>query len=304
LTVGKEPDGSNLSQRRTGRPYFGAAILALCFAAVAGCAQSKPTFQLEKTLPGSNSIPGWKPAGEAQTYNRETLFDYIDGSSEYFFTYTFEVVAVNRYLTEGGGSLNAEIWQLAASEDAYGLFSGRAGGDLLAIGGAKEAALESGTRLVFWQNRYYVSLTAIQAVTDEDLRRFAEFISKALPAGGEKPALIGRLPVENLIPGSEKFFHMELAIQDRLWLGGENKLGLGMDTDAVLARCPVGDTEWQLLLVEYPDSSRAEAGRQALLGGLVEELVGVNTNGPLLAALFGLGGGDLAEIIMDKALGK
>jgi hypothetical protein len=302
--VRNKPGGSNLSWKWAGRPYFGPAMLALCITALAGCAQTTQSFQLEKTLPGSNSIPGWAPSGKAQTYNQETLFDYIDGSSEYFFTYTFEAAAVGRYLKEGGGSLNAEVWQLAESEDAFGLFSGRAGGDLLAIGGAKEAALEPGIRLVFWQNRYYVSLTAIQSVTDDDLLRFAEFISRALPAGGEKPALIGRLPAECLITGSEKFFHLELAIQDRLWLGGENKLGLGPDTDAALARCPVGDTEWQLLLVEYPDSSRAENGRQALLGGIVEDLVGVNTNGPLLAALFGEGDGDLAERIMDKALGK
>jgi hypothetical protein len=290
-------------RKGTDRRPFDAAALMLCVAALAGCSQTA-TVKLSDALPGDNSLAGWSPAGKVQTYNRETLFDYIDGASEYFFTYTFEAAAVSRYTKSDGASLNAEVWQLAVPEDAYGLFSGRPAGEAVSIGGANEAMLETGSRLVFWQARYYISLTAIEAATDGDLRLFAEFISKALPTGGERPELVGRLPTEGLVHGSAKFFHMELAVQDRLWLGGENLLGLGPDMDAVLARYTVADTEWQLLLVQYPDSAKAEAGRQALLGGIVEDLVGVNTNGSLLAALFGQGGGDLAEILLNKALGK
>jgi hypothetical protein len=303
VTVQKEPGGSNLSRKRTGRPYFRAAILALCFAALAGCAQT-PSFQLGETLPGSNAIPGWKPSEKAQTFNRETLFDYINGSSEYFFTYTFEEVAVQRYGKSDGLALHAEVWQLAVPEDAYGLFTGRTGGEALALGSANEAALETGSRLLFWQDRFYVNLVALTTVSDDELRQFAEFISKALPAGGGKPAILGRLPAEGLIPGSERFFHMELAIQDRLWLGGENLLGLGTDTDAVFAVYQMGGAKWQLLLVEYPDSARADAGLQALAGGAVENPAAADSNGTLVGAVVGQGDTTLAVDLLAKALGK
>jgi hypothetical protein len=200
--------------------------------------------------------------------------------------------------------LNAEVWQFQDAKDAYGLFTGRTGGEAIAVGGANEAALETGSRLLFWQDRYYVNLAALTAVSDEDLRLFAEFISRALPTGGAKPELLGRLPADGLIPGSEKFFHMELAVQDRLWLGGENLLGLALDTDAVVARYRAGESEWQLLLVEYPDAARAEAGVAALEDGALEDFIAAGGNGPLLGAVFGQAGGDAAEAILAKALGK
>ena len=279
------------------------AVLAAGGALLAGCAQT-PSFQLAKTLPGSNAIAGWSASGSAQTYNRETLFDYIDGSSEYYFTYSFEEAAVIRYKNSDGASLNAEVWQFKDAKDAYGLFSGRTGGEAVSIGGANEAALETGSRLLFWQDRFYVNLAGLTPVSDEDLRLFAEFVSKALPTGGEKPELVGRLPVEGLVPGSVKFFHMELAIQDRLWLGGENLLGLGMDTDAVYAQYDIDGAQWQLLLVQYPDSTRADAGLQALAGGGVENLAAADSNGMLLGAVIGPGDPTPALELLGKALGK
>jgi hypothetical protein len=278
-------------------------LLAVSAALLAACSQNASRKPAD-ALPGANSIAGWTPVGKIQTFNRETLFDYINGSSEYFFTYTFEEVATTRYEKTDQSELNVEVWQLAAAQDAYGLFSGRTGGAETSIGGANEAVLESGSRLVFWQNRYYVNLTALDTVPDEDLRLFAETISKALPTGGERPPLVGLLPANGLVPESVKFFHQELAIQDRLWLGGENLLGLGPETDAVLTRYRMGDAEWQLLLVQYPDSVKADAGRQALAGGAADNLVAADTSGALLGAVFGQGGGSSAEVLLAKALGK
>ncbi len=282
--------------RRTSFP----AVLAVCAALSAGCS---PSFQLEKTLPVSDVIPGWTATGKAQTYNPKTLFDYIDGSSEYYFTYTFEEAAVSRYKKSDGGSLNAEVWQFTDAKDAYGLFTGRTGGEAVAVGAANEAALETGSRLLFWQGRYYVNLAGLTAVSDEDLRLFAEFISKALPTGGEKPALVGRLPAGGLIPGSEKFFHLELAVQDRLWLGGENLLGLALDTDAVIARYRSGQSEWQLLLVQYPDAARADAGLLALKNGALEDFIAADASGSLLGAVFGQNG-DAPAAVLSQALAK
>jgi hypothetical protein len=279
------------------------ALLAAGAVLLAGCAQTK-SAALAGVLPGADIIPGWKPAGEILTFTRETLFDYINGASEYYFTYTFEKVAANRYADEAGAELNVEIWQMTEPEDAYGLFSGRAGGETARVGSAVDAVLESGIRLVFWQNRYYVNLTAVDTIADEDLRRFAEHISQALPAGGDKPAILGRLPADGLVPESVKFFHQELAVQDRIWLGGENLLGLGPETDAVLARYRVDGAEWQLLLVEYPDGAGAAAGLKALAGGAADAPRAADVNGGLLGAVFGQGEETAAQGLLAKTLGK
>jgi hypothetical protein len=276
------------------------ALLAALGTSLAGC--SSLGFDPAGALPGANSIPGWNPAGKVQTYTRDTLFDYIDGTSEYFFTYSFEAVSVRGYRNAAGAELHVEAWMLAVPQDAYGLFSGREAGEPAAVGSSNAARLESGSRLVFWQNRFYVTVTALESAADDDLRLFAEFISAKLPAGGEPPPLAGRLPPAGLIPDSVKFFHKEMAVQDRLWLGGENLLGLDADTDCVLARYSIGGAERQLLLVQYPDAERADPALQALRNGEVEDVAACDRNGALLGAVFGTGDRAPAEDLLAKAL--
>jgi hypothetical protein len=285
------------------RPGTVPALLAACAALLAGCAPSGAKKPAE-ALPGAGAIAGWTPAGGIRTYSRQTLFDYIDGASEFYFTYTFEELATNRYANEAGMALNVEVWRLTEPEDAYGLFSGHGDGEPASVGNANDAVLDPGSRLIFWQERFYVNLSAWDSVSDEDLTLFGEFISKSLPSGGERPKLVDRLPSGGLTAASVKYFHMELAIQDQLWLGGENSLGLGTDTDAVFARYRQGNLEWQLLLVQYPNAARADAGLQALLSGKVEGFAAADRNEALLGAVFGWNGGTAAQTALAAALGK
>jgi len=54
---------------------------------------------------------------------------------------------------------------------------------------------------------------------------------------------------EGMVERSAVFFHEEISIQDRLWLGGENRLGLSPKTDGILARYEVGGGMAQLPVV-------------------------------------------------------
>jgi hypothetical protein len=200
--------------------------------------------------------------------------------------------------------LIVEVWRLSKSSDAYGLFSGHPGGAAISVGHANEALLESGSRLYFWQDRFYVVLTATTILSDNDLTTIAQLISNGLPAGGARPPLVGRLPADQLVPGTVKFFHEELAIQDQLWLGGENLLGLGPDTDAVFALYQIDQEQVKLLLVQYPDSKRAAAGLQGLSGGSLEDLAASDSKDSLLGAVFGNPTTAKAGALLAKVLGK
>jgi hypothetical protein len=116
--------------------------------------------------------------------------------------------------------------------------------------------------------------------------------------------LVGRLPSDQLTAGTIKFFHEELAIQDQLWLGGENLLGLGQDTDAVFALYSSDGEQVKLLLVQYPDAKRAAAGLHGLGGGSLEGFLASDTKGSLLGAVFGKTTAAHAGALLAKALGK
>jgi hypothetical protein len=259
---------------------WGLLVFALL---LSGC-EGKPT-SLAGVFPGTDAFPDWTPAGEVEVFDRENIFDLVNGQAEAFFAYGFEQVAVRRYENAEGAVLHIEVWQLATPADAYGLFTVSIAGTPVAIGNDGDS--DSGRRLAFWQDRYTVQVRARQELDDADLRGFAEAVSAALPSGGERPALVDRLPPDGLAERSGIFFHEEISIQSELWLEGENLLGLGPETDGVLARYDVGGAVARLLLVQYPDAEAVSAGLAALEGDQVGGFVLADVRDNLLGAVFG-----------------
>jgi hypothetical protein len=257
---------------------------------------------LAEVFPGADALPGWTPIGEVEIFDRENIYDLVNGQAEAFFAYGFEQVAVRGYDNVEGVVLSIEVWQLAATADAYGLFTASIAGTPVAIG--NDGDTDPGRRLAFWQDRYYVHIRARQELPDADLRAFAETVSAALPSGGERPALMGRLPPDGLVERSAIFFHEEISIQNELWLGGENVLGLGPETGGVLARYDVDGAAARLLLVQYPDAEAASAGLAALDTAPVSGLVDAGARENLLGAIFGEMDEATAGALLARVLGN
>jgi len=255
---------------------------------------------LTDAFPGADAISGWTLEGALEVYDSETIFSLVNGQADFFFVYGFEQVAVRRYKNAEEVVLDIHIWQVRTPEDAYGLFTASVAGEPVAIG--NEGDTDPGRRLVFWQDRYVAQLFSRTDIPDADLRAFAEAVSAALPTGGERPALVDRLPAEEMPPRLPIFFHEELSIQNELWLGGENILGLSPDTDGVLAHYLVDGTSARLLLIAYPDAGAASAGLAALQGSEIEGLVAAEASENLLGAVFGEVGEATASALLEEAL--
>ena len=272
---------------------------------VSGCMSPKPTptspaLDPNGLFPAATIIPGWEISQKLTTYNRDNLFNLVDGQAESFFAYGFEQVAVQRYQDRAGILMNVEIWQLATSADAYGLFSaGRTGGPATM---GNEADSDPGRRLAFWQDRCFVNLNAAQPVPDATLQAFAQAISGKLPSGGQRPALIDRLPGSGLVERSAIFFHEEMSVQMEVWLGGNNILGLSQATNGVLGRYQLGDLTVRLVLVEYPTPGQSAKGLKALQSGSLTDLVASGAHGALLAAVFGKVDLAQAQALLQEAL--
>ena len=55
--------------------------------------------ELSSLLP--SAVSGWHAAGQDSSYDRSTLFDYIDGGAELYLSYRFKEVINRRYKREG-----------------------------------------------------------------------------------------------------------------------------------------------------------------------------------------------------------
>jgi hypothetical protein len=291
-------------------------IVSLLIFALAGCitpppeptavptikptATPVPSSPLTEAFPGADVVAGWTPDGGLEVYDSETIFSLVNGQADFFFVYGFEQVAVRRYKNAEDVLLDIHIWQVAEPEGAYGLFSVSVAGEPADIG--NEGDTDPGRRIIFWQDRYVAQLFSRKTIPDADLRAFAESVSAALPAGGERPALIDRLPSEGMTPRSALFFYEELSIQNEVWLGGENLLGLSRETDGVIARYELDGAVVRLMLIEYPDAGATSAGLAGLEGGEIDDLAVVGVQGNLLGAVFGQADEASVRALLEAAL--
>jgi hypothetical protein len=265
------------------------------------CRQDEPiVISQPNTFPNADAFSGWTTDGEIETFGQENIYDLVNGQADAFFAYGFEQVMVQNYENTDGTVLSIEIWQLATPSDAYGLFTTTISGEPVVIGNEGDA--DPGRRLIFWQDRFYIHLRARQEVPDADLWSLAAAVSAALPSGGQRPALMDQLPAEGLVERSAIFFHEEISIQNEIWLGGENLLGLSPETEGVLARYEVGDTLARLLLVDYPDAEMAAAGHAALRDGQISDAVASDTSNTLLGVVFGEVDRAKADALLTAAL--
>jgi hypothetical protein len=293
-------------------PALGTLLLALLLAGCAGQPGSAPdsfeqakdrSFDFREIFPGAGELPGWTPADSQEVFNRENLYDLVDGQAESYFAYGFEEAAVQSYENSDGTVLRVTVWKLATPADAYGLYTTGISGLPVAVG--NDGNVDEGRHLAFWQDRFYVDLFALpQLESAEVLGDLGQAVAARLPAGGERPSLVDLLPAEGLVPSSSIFFHEEISIQNNLWLGGENLLGLGPETDGILARYDVGGAPVQLLLVQYPDADSAAAALAALLDDGLEQLAAADVQDNLLGAVFGEVDVAAAEKLLAEAQAK
>jgi hypothetical protein len=270
----------------------------------AGCASGTPAGETlpapEALLPAKDAVEGWAPAAPPETYSRETLFDFMNGAADLYFAYGFESLAVGPYKGPGDAQAQVEVYRTATDADAFGLYAYNAYGDPVELG--VEGRLASGQGLAFWQRRTFVQILGAGQVDDADLFALGEAISKELPAGGERPALVGALPETGRQPPSVRFFREQVALDNYLWLGPENVLNLGPQVEGVLAEYALEDGAVRLILIEYESEDAAAAALAALQGAEVPDLVAAEHQGSVLGAVVGAAGERAGTALLAQAL--
>jgi hypothetical protein len=292
--------------------FVGGLILLL-----AACAAPSPTAivpaetLLPTVTPTMTPTPGanegdpsaalpWRIDGDPRRYDRETLYDLVNGAADLYFSYGFVEVTVSQYVDDGGQSVRVEVYDMASEADAYGLYSYHSYGEPVDLG--VDGEREPGYRLAFWQGRAFVQIVAREAVDDESLWALGQFVAESLPQGGARPALVDVLPALGRQNDSVRFFREKIALDNLLWLGTDDLLELGPDVEGVVARYKIEGQVADLLLVSYPDAARAERAHTALQANPVEGLVATRLSDRRLGAVFGAASSEASNALLETAL--
>jgi len=216
----------------------------------------------------SDEIEGWKAADSVETYNRETIFDYMNGAGEVYRLYDYRKLAVKRYTHDKHPAITIELFDMGTPEDAYGIFSHSRTGDDAGVGIRSEYR---GGLLCFLKGSYFACVYA-EKQTDETKQavfELARVIEKKITGESRLPEVLKYLPEENLQKQSVRYFHKHTSLNCHYYLAEQNILNLDDKTEAVFARYSPDDI--YLLYIRYDSQTRAQQAIDSFIAGYIPE---------------------------------
>jgi hypothetical protein len=240
-------------------------LLALMLAS----AESFPT-------PSCAAVPGWSERGPARRFDSETLFDYMDGNSEGYFAYGFQLMQGVTCANADGDQLVIDVSQMGDADRAWGIFT--ANRDVRSpvepIGSAGQLLPR---RATFAKGRFYVE---IAANPDKDhrpaLRAFVAALERVLPGASEVPRAVAWFPTDGLEPGSLRLVPQSVLGLRLLASGWLAQYAAGRAFVAPAASPDAAASTFAKLRGRFTDAEpvaalgdEAFAARDAYLGGLL-----------------------------------
>jgi hypothetical protein len=232
-------------------------IIVLVFT-VAEMAKGEEKGKMSREISLPSEAAGWKWDGKEMKYNSKTLFSYIDGAAELYLAYGFQNLTVRRFEKSNQPPVVLELYDMASSEDAYGVFSFEHQDEAVGIGQGSEFG---GGLLRFWKGKYFVSIYAEGegAEVESGMLKMGRTAANSIPAVGLEPKLVGFIPGKDLglVDKSLRYLRSHVLLNQRFFIAHQNILNLSRKTEAVLAQYLQGKQKTQFLLIRYTNLKEA-----------------------------------------------
>jgi hypothetical protein len=195
-------------------------------------------------------LAGATRAGTPAVYDKQTIFDYMDGKGEVYLTYAYQQVTVAAYKL-GDKDVEAMIFDMSTPAEAFGVWS-------LDLDGQRAGVLQDSRfnegMLRGWQGSLFVKIDG-----DPDtpgLKDFAVALAKAIGARIDlgpalPPPLCRSLPAAALRLKNCRFFHRFDNLALFYYLSTQDVLELGPDTSAAFAEGSLDGKPLKVLLINY-----------------------------------------------------
>jgi hypothetical protein len=137
-----------------------AMVCAICWCI--GCGGAGPTTGIESTVPQPGFAEGWRSPDGIMVFDKDTIFEHINGEAEIFFPYGFTEAVTITYRKDGEdrAAVIADVYAMGSPSDALGIYS--------KITSSKGNTLEFATadshdeyQLIFCRDKYFVRITAL-----------------------------------------------------------------------------------------------------------------------------------------------
>lgn len=200
-------------------------------------------------LPAALAAPGWSEGPPAR-FTADTLYEKIDGRADFFLARGFRALTFVTLTGAGGASVDVELYDLGAPENALGALTGEKAPQTRAEQRNGSTAYIARNALFAARGAYY--MRAIGSDESPVVRAQLEHALAALGAG---------LPAAQR-PWAQALFEDGLGLApDRVTFTKENAFSFGFARDVTAALLPDGETELFVAAAADPAAARALAAR-------------------------------------------
>jgi len=237
-----------------------------CIVTITGMVKGEEKRKMNPEVSLPLEAGDWKWDEEEMKYDSRTLFKYIDGAAELYLAYGFQNLRVRRFGKSNQPPLIVELYEMASSEDAYGVFSFEHQDEAVGIGQGSEFG---GGLLRFWKGKYFVSIYAEGegVEVESGILKMGRATADSILTKGPEPKLVGFIPGKDfgLVDRSLRYLRSHVLLNQRFFISHQNILNLSWKTEAVLAQYIQDKKKTQLLLIRYPNLKEAGEAYQSFI---------------------------------------
>jgi hypothetical protein len=185
-------------------------LLLTIHASVPVFAADGPT---ENLLPARGCAQGWTLKDKAALFDKDTLFDHINGEAELYFPYGFDMLATATYMNRKNSEvwIVADLYRMASPLDAFGIYSNYRKADAASVT-VGAGGFVSSSQLMFYQDRYFVRLqvTGATSLGEDVFLACARSVSEKLPFNAKPVGEIEAMKIPGIVPKTERYIAKSL----------------------------------------------------------------------------------------------
>ncbi len=211
---------------------------------------------LAEALP--RELSGLRAEAPDRYFNKETIFDYIDGAGEVYLAYNMRACLARRYEAHGRPAVILDLFDMRSPGDAFGVFTYDLEGEILDLG---QGARYRAGWLNFWKGPFFVSIYAEDddPISEKTVRDLGSRIAALITVEGPEPEILNLLPSGGIISQDVRYFHSHVVLNRHYFLSTKNILNLKPEVDALLVDYDRDGSRARLLLVGYGRENTARA---------------------------------------------
>jgi hypothetical protein len=185
---------------RPNRKMARAVLLAVVFILTAVAASLCEEAQFLKQAP--DTFTAKEPVS---FYNRNNLYEYIDGQAVFYNSYGFTRLEHGVY-QKGGGTYTVDIYELGSRLSSFGSYRQQREEEAKLFSAGVEGAIID-YLTVFYKDKYYVEIIPMSGGDDDTgaMTLLAGWVDSILPGSKDLPPELSLFPPDGLVTRSERY---------------------------------------------------------------------------------------------------